>query len=207
MKPKLYSSFAHFNANLLCAVDIETTGRMPGYHEILQIAILPLDSKIEPLEGVTPFYMTIAPEHPERVEKEALNIHHLNVSEIARNSLDPWRVADLFNEWFQNLQLPLRKSLVPLAHNWVFEAGFLRAWLGLESFNQFFHPHPRDTMLMAIAANDRAYMRGDKLPYPLVSLTAMCKYLNIENYQAHDALNDAIATSKVYQALLRVPLF
>jgi len=207
MDKKLYSSFVHFNANLLCAIDIETTGRMPGYHEILQIAVLPLDSKIEPLEEVLPFYMQIAPEHPERAEKEAININHLNVSEIARNSLDPWRVADLFDEWFQKLHLPLKKRLVPLAHNWVFEAGFLKAWLGLESFGQFFHIHPRDTMQMAIIANDRAYFRGDKMPYNSVSLTALCKYLNIENYQAHDALSDAIACAKVYQALLRIPLF
>ncbi len=203
----IYSSFRHFNGNLLCAVDLETTGRMPGYHEIIQIAIVPLDSNIEPLDNILPFYMNIAPQHLDRVEKLAINRNHLDVATIARESLDAWRVADLFDEWVQRLRLPYRKCLVPLAHNWVFEAGFLRAWLGLEGFDHYWHPHPRDTMLMALAANDRAYIRGDDLPFKTLSLTGMCKYFGITLEKAHDALHDALATAKVYQNLLRIPLF
>ena len=42
------------------------------------------------------------------------------------------KVQDLLVEWWEKLDLPLGKTLVPLAHNWAFEAGFLRAWLGVE---------------------------------------------------------------------------
>jgi len=203
----IHNSCAHFNGNLLCAVDVETTGLMPGHHEIIQIAVLPLDSNIEPAAGITPFYMTMAPQYPERAKNEAFSKNHLDITKLALESLDSWRVADMFEEWIERLRLPYQKRLVPLAHNWVFEAGFLMAWLGLAGFNQFWHPHPRDTMLMAIAANDRAYMRGDNMLFPHVSLTAICKKLGITLENAHDALHDAIATAKVYQNLLRIPLF
>ena len=199
-----HNSLSHLNGNIMCAVDVETTGRMAGYHDIIQIAVQPLDSMLEPLEGVRPFYTNIAPEYPERAEHAAQAVHGLNLHTLKETSLDQWKIADLFDEWFQNLKLPFRKSIVPLAHNWAFEAGFLKAWLGIECMNEFFHPHPRDSMLLAISLNDMAVMRGDKPIYPSVGLGQMCKQLGIDIIQAHDALSDALAEAKLYQALLRI---
>jgi DNA polymerase III epsilon subunit-like protein len=203
---KYHDSLPHLNGNILCAVDLETTGRMPGYHEIIQIAVQPLDSKMEPMSGVRPFYTTIAPEYMERAEGAATAVHGLDLPTLKLTSLDQWKVADLFDEWFQSLELPFRKSIVPLAHNWAFEAGFLKSWLGIECMGSMFHPHPRDSMLLAIAINDRSMMRGDPAVYPSVSLTAMCKQLGITTIKAHDALSDALAESKLYQMLMRLPL-
>jgi DNA polymerase III epsilon subunit-like protein len=204
--PTYHTGLAHLNGNVMCAIDIETTGRMAGYHEIIQIAVQPLDSMLEPMNGIRPFYTTIAPEYPERAEGEAQAVHGLNLQELKSSSLDQWRVADLFDEWLEGLNLPYRKSLVPLAHNWAFEAGFLKSWLGIDSMNEIFHPHPRDSMLLAISINDRSVMQGDLPIYPSVSLTAMCKQLGIQVIHAHDALSDALAEAKLYQTLLRLPL-
>jgi DNA polymerase III epsilon subunit-like protein len=190
----------------MCAVDFETTGLMPGYHEIIQVAVQPLNEQLEPMTDVRPFYTTIAPEYPERSEGGAQNVHGLNLQTLKETSLDQWKVADLFDDWFQSLNLPYRKSLVPLAHNWAFEAGFLKAWLGLECMNTMFHPHPRDSMLLAISINDRAIMRGDEPVYKSVALQAMCKQLGIKVIQAHDALSDALAEAKLYKTLLSLPL-
>jgi DNA polymerase III epsilon subunit-like protein len=201
-----HSGLFHLNGNIMCAIDIETTGRMPGFHEIIQIAVQPLNSDLDPLEGIHPFYTTIAPEYIERSESEAQSIHGLNLCQLQANSLDRWKVADLFDEWFQKLDLPYRKSIVPLAHNWAFEAGFLKSWLGIECMNLMFHPHPRDSMLFAIALNDRRVMNGDPLLFPSVSLTSMCKQLGILVIKAHDALSDALAEAKVYQTLLKAPI-
>jgi DNA polymerase III epsilon subunit-like protein len=49
-------------SNLLASIDLETTGLQAGYHEPIQIAIVPLNSDIRPLEGVRSFYTTIKPE-------------------------------------------------------------------------------------------------------------------------------------------------
>jgi DNA polymerase III epsilon subunit-like protein len=188
---------------MLAAVDVETTGRVAGYHEIIQIAVVPLSSSIEPLPDVTPFYMNIAPVHSERVEHSASMIHGLDIAELMDNELDAWKVADLFDDWFQALNLPFDKRLIPLAHNWAFERGFLTHWLGIESLNQFFHFHPRDSMLFAISINDAANFHGYSTPFPYVSLGAMCKKFGIEIVKAHDALADSIAEAKLYKALLQ----
>jgi DNA polymerase III epsilon subunit-like protein len=190
----------------MAAVDVETTGRMPGYHEIIQVGVQPLDSDFNPLKNVLPFNMNIAPEFIERAEKEATTVHGLNLEELQRTAMSKERVADLFGEWVQRLDLPFRKSMVPLAHNWAFEAGFLKAWLGMELFNEYFHPHPRDSMLFAISLNDRASYRGDVLIFPTVSLTALCKQFNIVNLNAHDALADAIAEAQLYRILMQLPI-
>ena len=55
----MYSALPHLNGNLLASVDVETTGRRAGWHEIVQIGIRPLNADIRPLEGVTPFYTTM----------------------------------------------------------------------------------------------------------------------------------------------------
>jgi DNA polymerase III epsilon subunit-like protein len=199
-------SLPHLNGNILCAVDLETTGRMPGYHEIIQIAVQPLDSKMEPMAGLRPFYTSIAPEYIDRAEGSATAVHGLDLTQLRDTSLDQWKVADLFDEWFQALDLPFRKSIVPLAHNWAFEAGFLKAWLGIECMGAMFHPHPRDSMLLAISINDRSMMRGEPAVYSSVSLTAMCKQLGIVTIKAHDALSDALAEAKLYKLLMEIPI-
>ncbi len=116
--PFIPNSLINLNGNLLCAVDVETTGRLAGYHEIIQIGIQPLSSDIKPMKDVSPFYMNIAPKYPERVERAATRVHGLDIDDLVANAPDSWRAADLFDEWFQRLDLPFKKNLVPLAQNW-----------------------------------------------------------------------------------------
>lgn len=196
-------SLPHLGGNVLAAIDVETTGRMAGHHEIVQIAVVPLDADFKPMPACLPFYTTIAPDHPERAERAAGAVHGLDLQEISVEGLDRWRIADLFDEWFENLNLPLHKKLVPLAHNWSFEAGFLKHWLGLETMDALFHPHARDSMLLAVSINDMYAMQGEKVPYYSVSLKNMCRQLGIKQDTAHDALPDALAAAQVYQTLLQ----
>ena len=62
----VYPGLVHLNGCLMAAVDLETTGTRPGYHEIIQIAVVPLDSDFKPLADVRPFYTLVKPNHPER---------------------------------------------------------------------------------------------------------------------------------------------
>jgi len=198
------SGFVHLNGNMLAAVDVETTGLEPGYHEIIQIGIQPMDSHCNPMQGVSPFYFSIKPEHPERAAPKATAVHKLDIDWLCMHAPDKWQVADYLDEWWNNLKLPHRKTIIPIAQNWQHEAGFLKYWLGLESFNQFFYWAVRDTMLIALYLNDLAYSRARPIPFQNVGLTSLCNKFGIINENPHDALADARAEGNVYKHLVEM---
>lgn len=204
---KIYSGLVHLNGNLMAAVDLETTGTRAGYHEPIQIAVVPLDSDLRPLDGVNPFYTNIKPLFPERAEAGAGRVHGLNLDELVKHAPEPGRVADLLYEWWERLDLPFEKTLVPLAHNWAFESSFLKAWLGVDLAQKLFHSHARDSMLYALSINDKAVFAGESVPFARVGLTSMCKKFGVINANPHDALCDSLAEAEVYRALLHMNLY
>ena len=161
---RTYSGMVHLNGNLLASIDLETTGLQAGYHEPIQIAIVPMNSDIRPLEGVRPFYTTIRPVYPERQERSAGHVHGIRMEDLVLHAPEAGKVQDLLVEWWEKLDLPFGKTLVPLAHNWAFESKFLQAWLGVDLAGTLFHGHARDAMLYALALNDKATFMG--LPAP-----------------------------------------
>lgn len=204
---KTYSAMPHLNGNLLCAIDIETTGNRTGYHETIQIAIVPLNSDIRPLEGVRPFYWDIAPEFDERADLRASAVHKLDLASLKLHAPSHDKVAGLFIEWFEALDLPFEKQIVPLAHNWAFESGFLKAWWGTSMVEKVFHFHPRDAMLVALSMNDKAVFKGEKAPFNKVGLGSLCNVFNIVNLKPHDAYHDCLAEAEVYRCLLMMDQF
>lgn len=195
-------SLMSMNGHILTAVDVETTGVLAGYHEIIQIAAVPLNQHFEPHPKLRPFYINICPDHFDRIEKGAVQKHGID-PESLRECPSQDQSVELFAEWFRSLNLPFGKRLVPLAHNWGFERGFLTYWLGLDGIYDFWQSHPRDTMAMAATINDLYVWHGRKHPFSLLSLTALCKKFDIELDNAHDALADCLATAKLYAAFMR----
>jgi DNA polymerase III epsilon subunit-like protein len=199
---KVYNGMKHLYGNVLAAVDVETSGRRAGYHEIIQIAILPLDSDIRPLAGVRPFYTTVKPLYPTRADEKSTKVHGISIAELVLHALEPDRVQELLLEWFKSIDLPVGKCLVPLAHNWAFESSFLKAWLGVDLAGEIFHGNARDAMLHALSLNDRAVFRGQEPPFGFVGLKSLCKHFKVVNSRPHDALADCVAEAEVYRAML-----
>lgn len=200
---RTYNGLVHLNGNLMAALDFETTGTKAGYHEIIQIAVVPLNADFRPLQDVRPFYHNIAPEHPERADNEAKAIHRLNLEDLMLNAPSSQKVADMLVEWWEKLDLPFNRSLVPLAHNWAFESGFGKAWLGDDLMNHLFFGHARDGMLYALAQNDQAAFAGRPIPFATVGLKSLCSKFKVVNENPHDALCDCLAEAEVYRALLQ----
>jgi DNA polymerase III epsilon subunit-like protein len=203
----VYSTLPHVRGNVLAAVDVETTGSRAGFHEIIQIAVVPLNSDLRPLPGVRPFNRYIAPLHPDREEKQATKVHGLDVNELFRTAPSPGRVADLLVEWFESLDLPVDKRLIPLAQNWSFERGFLDSWMGQSLVSNIFHFLARDSMSSALFLNDEYVFRGEIPPFQKVSLTALCQTLGVVNDHPHDALHDCLAEAEVYRRLVTMRQF
>jgi DNA polymerase III epsilon subunit-like protein len=199
-------SLVHLNGNLLCAVDTETTGLDPEVHDIVQIAVLPLDSEIRPLEGILPFNMHLKPKRPQNADPKALKINRLNLVELIERGMEPDRGADIFMEWFEKLNLGYNKRIAPLGHNYPFDRGFIHGWLGPKNYEFAFDYHVRDSVSAALFLNDRAAFHAEAAPYPKVNLKYLCSQLGVENQGAHDALQDCLATAECYRRMMQAYL-
>lgn len=202
----IYPGMTHLTGSLLAAIDFETTGRRPGYHEIIQIAILPLDQELQPTDQAPTFYLNIRPEHPERCERGAVYVHGIDMDMLRLHAPSQDRAIDLLCDWFNKLDLPQNRVIVPLAHNWAFESAFLKGWLGPDLVDQMFHSHGRDSMTLAAAINDRAFFRGEPLVFKKLGLVPLCEQLGIAYENAHDALADCQAAAELYRRLLQTYL-
>lgn len=186
--------------NRLAATDFETTGLQPGWHEPIQVAIVPLGSQLRPLAGVQPFYRLIRPRYPERADAGAMNVHKIPMEELME-AADPDDVAEDLVEWVRSLDLPASRQLIPLAHPWAFEYGFYSAWLGLPLTSFIFHRNARCSRSAALAMLDAASLSKKTLPFHDVNLSALCKFASLKNDRPHDALWDSLAEAEVYRRL------
>jgi DNA polymerase III epsilon subunit-like protein len=194
-------SMIHLNGNKLCAIDLETTGDIPGYHDIWQICILPLDEKLEPDKNFVPYNLDLICKRPENIDETAIkNKGRFLKSQIS--GIDPWYALDLLDEWFLKLKLGFKKMISPLAQNWVFDRSFLFEWMGKETFNQYLDSRFRDCMSTALYLNDVADFEAEQTPFPKVNLAYLCSQMKIDHERAHDAFEDCIVTAQVYKLLV-----
>jgi len=197
----------HWNGNQVCVIDTETTGLEPGWHDIVQVCILPLDSNFEPRQDVIPFYLNLKPDSPERADPEALKINGLKLAELAIKGIDTEKAKDLLDAWIEKLDLPYtkygnRKRIIPLGQNYSFDLGFMKAWLGVDRYGELFDYHYRDTMPAALYLNDRAAMHAESVPFPKVNLRYLASTLKIPYERKHDALEDCRVTAIVYKRMV-----
>jgi len=186
----------------MCVIDLETSGTDVAKHDILQICVLPLKPDLTPDSRLMPFYMEMSPiKSKSDVDPKAMRTNKLDWDYLYENALDPYKIAELFEEWWEGLGLPLNKSIIPLAHNWPFEDKFLTEWLGPVSMNHYFYQF-RDSMALANSINDMADFNNEPYPFPKTSLKYLCSQLKVENLNPHDAMGDSIATAEVYKKLV-----
>ncbi len=211
------SDMQHLNGHKLCVIDTETTGLEAGYHEIIQICVLPVGASFEIDTSIEPFVAMIKPEYPNRWSKEAAAKNGLK-GVVEKHGLDRDLVYDMFVKWFFKLNLaacgekPYTKQIVPMAKNWAFDKGFLNAWMGKDddgdpNIDYFIHRYARELQAFALGMQDLAYMNANEVyPFTRFSLGALCKRLNVVNPNAHDALGDCVATLECYKRLLSLRL-
>lgn len=210
VNPGPKQSMVHLNGHILCAIDTETTGLRPRYHEIVQLALLPLDARLNPLKDVPHFDILIKPEYPNRIEKEAVRKIGQEKWNMAITMGIPREAAvDLFEEWFfYKLGIADGKRITPLAQNWKFDYEFLDELFGWELRNERFDSRSRDTFTVAQFLNDQADFDAEKIPFPdNQQLSNLARRLNIEveSDMTHDALYDCHLTAKVYKAMVLEP--
>lgn len=196
----------HLNGHLLCAIDIETTGLDHHKHEIYELAIVPLNTHLDPHPKMIPFDIIIKPENTDDIDWEGMKKtgNTKEVVHACEKGMDKWVAIDALMEWFARLYLPEKKLIVPLAQNWAgIDKIFIQEWLGRLTYEQIFHYHYRDTMTASLYLNDRADNHVEQIPFPKVNLQYLISQLKIETYgRSHTALEDCLNVAKVYKRLL-----
>lgn len=197
-----HRNLINLNGNILVSVDTETTGLMPGFHDLNEIAIIALDSEFNPVQSILPFHMMLQPKRPQNADEAALKKQGRTLAQIMLEGMDPWRAADLFEGWVERLRLVPGKRLSPLAHNWPFDRGFILDWLGKATFESFIDGRYRDTQTAALFLNDLADVHQTQCPFPKVKLGDCAFRLGVPLENAHTAIEDAAATAQVYKRML-----
>lgn len=208
----------HLNGNVFCAIDTETTGLDPFENEIVEIAAVILNPyTLDPVDTCIPFNLILKPENVKTIDPQAMRVAGMTHDVIEKDKIiqkkepllnvmehgvDRYMAAEMFVEWFNAMGLADRKKLIPVAHNWVFDSIFIRRWLGNKTFELLFSPLYRDTLPISLFENDIRGYRGDEYLFQKNNLSYLCSTMHIERDRAHRALDDAIATAKVFKTIL-----
>ena len=193
----------HLNGNALCVIDCETSGLNDEVHEIVEIAIIPLDSCLEVRSDVPIFNIFMRCENEEEIEWEAFRVTKIDFFKHQQTALDKDVAADLFEQWLEKLKLPHGKRISPLAHNWKFDKGFIEQWLGKGTFEDVFDGRSRDTLDVSLYLNDVADRKAEQIPFAKNNLGWLAKTLDIPHVRAHTAVDDCIVTAEVYKRFVQ----
>lgn len=192
----------NLNGHVICAIDTETTGLQAGIHDLIEVAIVPLDAEFKMITDIVPFECLLVPKRPQNIDPESMKINKISLDELERRGLDPDRAAQLFSDWFDSLELVPEKKMAPLAKNWAFDAGFLKDWLGVGCFNRLFYHRAREVSSTINFYNDRAEFHNEAIPFPQQDLQSVATRLKVQVDRAHRAIDDALATAAVYRAMM-----
>lgn len=194
----------NLNGHVMCSIDTETTGLTPGKHDIIEFACVPLDADLRPMD-VVPFHTTIRPKmrFPDSVSEEAMNVNGLKIDELLMSGLEPFRAAELFEQWVENLQLAPYKKIAPLGKNWPFDRGFINDWLGPLTTDSLFWHRYRDLSPVALYLNDKAEFDAVPCPFPQTGLGEIRNSLKLPPVKQHRALDDALSVAECYRAMLK----
>lgn len=197
-------SLTHLNGDVLCAIDTETTGLEAGHNDIIEVAVVPIDSQLDPMKDIVPFVCLIQPKdrYPDSWTEEAYKVHGISREHLMKHGVGPWRAADTFEEWFKRLNIAPEKKIVPLGFNYPFDKNFIFDWLGPKTHQLLFGHRYRDVMPVVNYLNDLAAMELRPAPFPQQGLQNIRKYLGVESTVTHRALDDAMTTIKCYKKLM-----
>lgn len=197
----------HLNGDLLCGIDVETTGLDPTKHDIYEITIIPVNGKYERDKTRPWFDLLIRPNKVSLIDWAGAGEKLKNKGRIENaieKGIDSNTAMDLFEMWFEKQNLGT-KRIAPIGHNYAFEDKFLREWLGNLNYESKFNTaQVRDTMSIARFCNDLCDLRHERFMYPKAHLQYLASELKVyRDYgPAHTALSDTAITIDVYRRML-----
>ena len=181
-------------SEIIAAIDLETTGLAPHFHDIIEIAIQPLNGSFEPLADIPPVVARIRARRPQNASAKAMEINGLDLNE-----------GDEYHEFLARLLSWLEEYRIEkidaLGQNVDFDRAFIAAQIP-ELGRLIGHRYLRDSQRLACAYNDIVRLKTGKTAFENLGLSDLRRALGIEGSREHRALDDARDAASVYKALL-----
>ncbi len=185
--------------------DLETAGLDPKRHPIIQIAAVAIDEQLEVLEA----FEAKVKFDPLRANTQSLRKNHYHPGVWAHDARDPREVAQDFAAFLRrhasvdalsSQGKPYHVAQL-VAHNAAFDGPFLMTWFDKL---QVYLPARRlvlCTMQLAMWQLMENISSGPKS----FQLASLCEHFGVPFHaaSAHEALGDATATVRLFQALVR----
>lgn len=174
-------------------LDCETGGLDEASNPITQVACLVLDSVT--LKELQRFETYVKPYNGLVITKEALAASLVTMADI-NNGLPIDKVVKVLSELFKMYSKPKGGTPILIGHNIGFDLKFLDYAFNLQSMNlySFINRVSLDTMADA----KRLWLTADNKDDKSVTLTNCCKRADIVLKDAHGAMNDVVATTKLW---------
>lgn len=208
----------HLNGNKLCAVTLRTTGPYPRHHDLVQLTVIVINQHYEIDTRYMPFNISISPDRLENIDYSEIKEYKIEDNNLdyrqfsmprsdLMNYISKGRessyAADLFVQWFENLKLPFRKKIVPLAYDWAFAEQFIEDWLGRKTLDLCFDQRHRDLRSISLFLNDRADYRCDiSYPFAKNNFRYICSQLKVEVIK-NGCIADGVSMIECYKRLCK----
>jgi DNA polymerase-3 subunit epsilon len=176
------------------SLDIETGGLDPARDSILAVGMVPVRGGHIQLGAA--YRTLVQPEDGRRIEPASIQAHQLVWGEL--------REAPPLRDVLREVAARLDRAVL-LVHQRAIDVAFLR-----RAFERHGVSWPRplvvDTvdLLVATARRDRFRLPDMPADLPTLNLGRARRKFGLPEYQAHDALTDAIATAELFLVLRKV---
>ena len=204
------NSMVHWNGNQMVAVSIVTTGTNPEYDDLLEVALLPIDSRLERRADILPMTIWVKPTLPFKISKARRTRH--SMSEYALYGLTQMTSLEVFEDWFTKLNIyttkfGTTKKLIPIAYNYKETVEpFMRKWLGQYSYDDYFCDSAVDILTIIQYLNDRVGMRSLDYDYVRITETDILRKVSGFRYDTNEPLQKCLAVAKAYKRLVMKPI-
>lgn len=196
---KLLHGPEHTNNNVVCAIDIRVGGLDPSCCDVLEICFVPLNHSFKVSGDFGLFHTLIRPSWP--VDKKIAKLSEDTLKEH-RAAPDAVTALDMFETWFQQMNLPRHKKIMPLVWNWMDIQPYLKIWLTGSYFTDFIHESVRDCLPLLNYVNDRCSIMGEEVPYKHPTFGQLVCRSDVELLERNSLMANCKALSDAYRVIL-----